>query len=152
MTIEEKIKACMGKYPDRDDRHISQTVHGATLAMVRAVRAGEPMPEADKSAERPQPSSVGVITLDAVKARYDIAAAIRREIGKLNSGALILESEMRLRAAGKDAARFRRAVENTDEFKANRIRLQLGSEGGEAAWYWGDNSTISAALRVRDSI
>ena len=152
MTIEEKIKGCIARYPERDDRHISQMVKGATIAMVRAVRAGQPIIEPERPGSNAPPATVGIITLESVRARYDIAAAIRREIARLKPGALILESEMRLRAAGKDASRFRRAVENTDEFKAHRIRLQLGPDGGEAQWYWGDASTVCAAIRVRDSI
>ncbi len=148
MTIEERIKAGIARHPERDDRAISKPIRGATVAMVRAVREGRPV-ETPPAEDKP---AAGVITLDAVKARYDIAAAIRREIGKLKPGALILESEMRARAAGKDANRFRRTVENNEEFKANRIKLQLDPEGGEGVWYWGDASTISAALKVRDSV
>jgi hypothetical protein len=115
---------------------------------VRAVREGRPVEE-HPGQEKPV---VGVITLDAVRARYDIAAAIKRELAKLKPGALILETEMRQRAAGRDANRFRRTVDNAEEFKANRIKLQLDPDGGEAAWYWGDNSTIAAAIKVRDSV
>lgn len=152
MSIEERIKAALARYPERDDRHISKSLHGITVAMVRAVRAGQPVPLPPAPAVDTAPASGKVITLESIQARYDIASAIRREIAKLKPGHLIVESEMRTRAAGKDANRFRRAVENCDEFKANRIKLQLDPDGGEAAWYWGDSSTISAAARVRDSL
>lgn len=148
MTLEERIKASIARHPDWDDRKVSKSVRGATVEMARAVREGQPLPE-PPAEDRP---AVGVVTLDAVRARYDIAAAIRRELGKLRPGVLVVESEMRVRAAGKDANRFRRAVENCDEFKAHRIKLQLDPEGAEACWYWGDSSTVAAAAKVRDSI
>jgi predicted ArsR family transcriptional regulator len=121
--------------------------------MVRAVREGRPLPETVTAiVEEAKKAEVGTISLAQVRARYDIAASIKRELAKLKPGALILEAEMRQRAAGRDANRFRRTVDNTEEFKVNRIKLQLDPEGGEAAWYWGDVSTISAAIKVRDSV
>jgi hypothetical protein len=147
-TLEERIKACMEKHQDWDDARVANAIVGSGRAAVRAVREGRPVEE-HPGQEKPV---VGVITLDAVRARYDIAAAIKRELAKLKPGALILETEMRQRAAGRDANRFRRTVDNAEEFKANRIKLQLDPDGGEAAWYWGDNSTIAAAIKVRDSV
>lgn len=155
MTIEERIQAALTRRPDRDDQGVAKSLRGVTVAMVRAVRAGQPMPEAAVPTSDPRPGAApcaGTITLDAVAARYDIAAAIRREIGKLKPGVLILETELRVRAAGRDATRFRRAIENTDEFKAHRIKLQLDPEAKEGAWYWGDKSTIAAAVKTRDSV
>ena len=148
MTIEERIKAGIARHPERDDRLIAKSIRGSTVAMVRAVREGRPVEE-PPAQDKP---CVGVISLDAIRARYDVAAAIRREIGKLKPGALILENEMRQRAAGKDANRFRRTVENTEEFKANRVKVQLDPDGREGLWYWGDASTIAAAIKVRDSV
>jgi hypothetical protein len=145
MTIEDRIKGCVERHPDWDDARVSNAIAGSSVAAVRLVRAGETVPAEDKPAP-------GVITLDAVRARYDVAAAIRRELDRLKPGALVLEAEMRQRAAGKDANRFRRAVENAPEFKANRIKLQLDPDVKEGAWYWGTASTIAAAIKVRDSV
>jgi hypothetical protein len=152
-TFEERIKAGIARHPERNDRLIAKSIRGITVAMVRAVRAGEPLPETVTAiVEEAKKAEVGTISLAQVRARYDIAASIKRELAKLKPGALILEAEMRQRAAGRDANRFRRTVDNTEEFKVNRIKLQLDPEGGEAAWYWGDVSTISAAIKVRDSV
>jgi hypothetical protein len=150
MTIEERIKAGIARHPERDNRLIAKAVRGATVAMVAAVRAGQPLPE-PATPEAVVPCA-GVISLDAIRARYDIAAAIRRELAKLKPGALITENEMRLRAAGKDASRFRRTWENNEEFRANRIKLKLDPDDGEGTWYWGDASTVAAALKLRDEI
>lgn len=150
MTLEEKIRAAIERHPDWDDRRIASATRGATMAAVKIVREGGSVPEPPNAPA--EAKAAGTITLDAVKARYDVAAAIRRELALLKPGVLVLESEMRVRAAGKDANRFRRAVENTEEFKAHRVKLQLDPDGGEAAWYWGDASTVAAAIKVRDSI
>jgi hypothetical protein len=148
MTIEERIKACLSRHPEWEDKRVAAAIVGSGIAAVRAVREGRPV-EAPPADDKPAP---GVITLDAVRARYDVAAAIRRELDRLKPGALVIEAEMRQRAAGKDANRFRRAVENAPEFKANRIKLQLDPDVKEGAWYWGTTSTIAAAVKVRDSV
>jgi hypothetical protein len=147
MNIEEKIKSCISRHPEWDDRRVSRNAHGSTLAMVAAVRAGQPIEE--------PPSDMpcaGTISLDAIRSRYDIAAAIRRELTKLKPGALITENEMRQRAAGKDASRFRRTWENNEEFRANRIKLKLNPDDGEGTWYWADGPTVALALKLRDEI
>ena len=151
--VEDRLRACLASHPDWTVERIAASIVGSTRAMVRAMIAGEPLPETVTAiVEEAKKAEVGTISLAQVRARYDIAASIKRELAKLKPGALILEAEMRQRAAGRDANRFRRTVDNTEEFKVNRIKLQLDPEGGEAAWYWGDVSTISAAIKVRDSV
>lgn len=54
------------------------------------------------------------------------------------------------RTAGKDAARFRRAVENTEEFRAHRVKLKLDPDQPDGAWYWGSKADIEKAVRLRD--
>jgi len=147
--VEDRLRTCISNHPDWTVERIAASIVGSTRAMVRAMQAGEPVAPIIEEAKK---AEVGTISLAQVRARYDIAAAIKRELAKLKPGALILEAEMRQRAAGRDANRFRRTVDNTEEFKVNRIKLQLDPDGGEAAWYWGDVSTISAAIKVRDSV
>lgn len=146
--LEDRLRACLARHPDWDDARIRNAIIGSTIEMVRAVRAGEPMPTA--AAEEQKKIETGTITLAQVRARYDIAAAIRAELAKLKPGALIQERELCQRAAGKDAARFRRTVENNEEFKANRIRLRLDQDTAEGTWYWGGIKDIQEASRLRD--
>ena len=155
MTLTERIRAALARHPDRDDRHISKGIRGATLAAVRAVRAGEDVPEPAPMTPPPAAGTceAGTITLDAVRARYDTAASIRAYVAELRKGVLKLEREVCQQTAGKDAGRFRRAVENnSDEFKAYRIRLKLDQDQPEGSWYWGNRETIAQAMRLRDSV
>src|SRR4030042_132879 len=80
--------------------------------------------------------SSGIVTLEKVINRFDIKAAILRELGKIEKGTLILEQELCQRAAGQDKNRFRRTVENNaDLFRLNRVKLKL--DEGEPKYYWG---------------
>lgn len=91
----------------------------------------------------------GVVTLEKVKARYDIKSAILRELAKIEPGTLLSEAELCIRAAGTDKNRFRRAVENnTEAFEAHRVRLQV--EQGEPRWYWGNAKDVAMAAEIRD--
>jgi hypothetical protein len=147
----ERIKACLEKHPDWPDERIAAAIVGSRREMVRAIRAGEPLPETVTAiVEEAKKAETGTISLAQVRARYDIAAAIREELAKLKPGALILERELSQRAAGKDAARFRRTVENVEEFRANRVKLRLDQDASEGAWYWGNQSTIAEAVKLRD--
>ena len=147
MTTEDKIRAAIARHPDWDDGHIAtHAVRMVRIADVAAVRAGQP---ALPRAEGPAREAVGFVSLDRVIAKLDVAAAIRREIAALPLDQLILETELRRKAAGTDANRFRRAVENNeDEFRAVRIKLKL--DDSEPKWYWGQAATIARALEIRD--
>lgn len=69
MTIEERIKNCLAAHPDWDDRHVSRCNRGTTLAMVRAVREGSPMPAAPAEVKAQALTASGTITLESVRAR-----------------------------------------------------------------------------------
>ena len=145
--IEDRLRDCLAKHADWPDERIAAAIVGSRREMVRAMRAGEsivPIIEEEKKTE------AGVISLDAVRARYDIAAAIREELAQLKPGALVLEREFSLRVAGKDATRFRRTVENCPEFRVNRVKLKLDQDAGEGSWYWGSQSTVTEAVKLRD--
>lgn len=155
MTLTERIRAAIERHPGHEDRAIANSIRGATLAAVRIVRAGGDAPEPELMTPHPAagPSEAGTITLDAVAARYDTAASIRAYVSGLRKGVLKLEREVCQQTAGKDAGRFRRAVENnSDEFKAYRIRLKLDQDQPEGSWYWGSRETIAQAVRLRDSV
>ena len=95
-----------------------------------------------------EPTS-GFVSLEKIKTKLDIAAAILRELETVPKGTLIAEQELCQRAAGQDRNRFRRAVENgEDTFRTRRVRLKL--DEGEARWFWGHAEDIAEALKIRD--
>ena len=151
-SIEERVKLCIGKHPDWTDRQVSKSL-GLLLGAVEEIRnrgavaPGETVYEGHPKADAPQ---VGLVSLDRIRERYDIKAAILREVGKLGKGKLISENELAERAAGKDRNRFRRAVENgADELGPMRIKLRL-DDSSEGKWYWGRAADIAEATRIRD--
>jgi hypothetical protein len=153
MTLEERIKGSVSRHPDWDDRHVSRTIRGATLAVVKAVREGRPVVPPPVIEDPVESAEVGTITLAQVRARYDVAAAIRDYVAGLKPGALKLEREVCQQTAGKDATRFRRTVDNNaDEFRAFRIKLKLDQDQPEGSWFWGNKETIAEALKLRDSV
>lgn len=146
MTVEEKIKAAIERHPDWDDLRIANSC-SAPIAAVRAIRAGEPIPanQVLMSAQE----GAGLVSLEKIIQKYDIKAAIERELATLPKGKLIEENELCRRAAGTDKQRFRRTVENNEEFfKVRRIRLKI--EDGEPRWFWGSVQDIAEALKIRD--
>jgi hypothetical protein len=91
-----------------------------------------------------------IISLDKVKTRYDVKAAIERELSKLFRGKLISEDELRQRTAGKDRNRFRKVVDNNPELvRPLRIKISLG-EDEEPRWYWGHKDDVAEAKAYRD--
>lgn len=94
-----------------------------------------------------QISVSGLVTLDKVRTRYDIRAAILRELAACPRGSLIVERELCKRTAGSDTDRFRRAVEtNLAEFKPYRLKMRL--DDGDPKWWWGHAEDIAEALRI----
>jgi hypothetical protein len=143
MTIEQRIKACLGKHPEWEDGRVCNSIRGTKIEMVRAVREGRPLAETVPD--------TGTIDFAKVRERYDIAAAIRAELAKLKPGTIIPERELCQRAAAKDNARFRRAVgNNADEFRKNRIKLALKDDPPEGRFYWGSAKDVQEATRLRD--
>ena len=91
----------------------------------------------------------GIISLEKIISRYDIKAAILRELEKIEKGTLVSEQELCQRAAGIDKNRFRRTVENNEElFKTRRVKLRI--DEGEAKIFWGSAADIAEATRMRD--
>jgi len=142
-TSEERIIKCLQRHPDWSDKRIRNSLD-ISINLVRAVREGTPIPEQPVVHVRP-----GIVSLSAVREKLDTRAAILREVSSLPTDQLIDERELRQRAAGNDANRFRRTVENNgDMFRAYRIKLRL--DEGDARWYWGRSETVAEAQRLRD--
>lgn len=158
--LEERLRNCITLHPDWSDNRVARAIRGARLqdaiTMRRAMTEGKPWVQPGRTAPstlakvEPAPAGAGVVTLDQVRKRYDIASAIRDAIAAIPPGSLVLEREMCTRTAGKDNNRFRRAVENTPEFKMFRAKLKLDPDSGEALWYWGSAVDIAEAVRLRD--
>jgi hypothetical protein len=84
----------------------------------------------------------------AVRERFDIAAAIKRELARLGRGKILPEEDLCRLTAGKDRNRFRRALDNNPELaKAHRIKMRL-DDGGEGKFFWGGVSEIAEARRL----
>jgi hypothetical protein len=150
-NLEARIQAALLRNPARDDKHVAKAIN-VPVAAVRVIRAGGHLEE-----ERMTPAEVdpgipigGFVSLDKVRARYDISAAIERELAALPRGRLVLEADLCQRAAGTDRNRFRRTVENNEaRFGANRIKLRL-DDSSDGRWYWGHADDVAEAARIRD--
>lgn len=141
MTNEEKARKCLERHPDWDDTRISNSAN-CSIHIVRILRSGKSTPSKTEDS--------GIVSIEKVIARYDIKAAIIRELARIPKGQLISESELCLRSAGTDRNRFRRTIENNaEEFRLFRIKLKL-EESGDGKWYWSDAETITEAQRIRD--
>lgn len=158
--LEERLRNCFTLHPDWSDNRVARAIRGARLqdaiTMRSAMAEGKPWVQPGRTTPstlvkvEPAHAGAGVVTLDQVRKRYDISSAIRDVIATIPPGSLMLEREMCAQAAGKDNNRFRRAVENTPEFKAFRAKLKLDPESGEGFWYWGSAVDIAEAVRLRD--
>jgi len=145
MNDVERVVRCLSRHPDWADKRIRNSI-GVPIETVRAVRNGLPIPA---PGEQVDPKPTGTVSLSVVREKLDTRAAILREITALPADQLIDERELRQRAAGRDANRFRRAVENNgDLLRAYRIKLRL--DEGDPRWYWGQAETIAEAQRLRD--
>ena len=92
-----------------------------------------------------------VITLADVRQRFDIPAAIKRELSRLDKGALLPEDELCRLTAGKDRNRFRRALDNNPQLpQSHRIKLRL-DDAGEGRFYWGSAADIAEAKRIYEA-
>lgn len=152
MTLEQRIKNAIAKHPDWDNARMASAIRGSTRAAIQRVREGLPIIEGVRvrpAAEEPAPAA-GQVSLAQVRHRYDIASRIRAEIEALPQGALILERELCAKTAGKDAARFRRTVENAEDLKGYRVKLKLDPDQPEGAFYWGKLLDVREAQRLRD--
>ena len=151
ISIEEKIRRCIERNSTWDDKRIANSV-GCRRPLIQAFREGRSLSIPDPAAitlNSAPPVESGLISLDKVLQRYDIRAAILRELAHIPKGKLISEVELCQRAAGTDRNRFRRTVENNEaEFRPFRILLKL--DESDKKWYWASPETVEAAQRMRD--
>ena len=147
MTDTERIIRCIERHPGWTDKQVRNSLD-IRIDTIRAVRMGLPAPLAtDHPPASTRPG--GIVSLSAIREKLDTRAAILREVAALPADQLIDERELRTRAAGTDANRFRRTVENNgDLFRAYRIKLRL--DEGEPRWYWGQTETVAEAQGLRD--
>jgi hypothetical protein len=155
MTTEDRIKAALLRNPNRDDRHVAKALL-VPIAAVRAVRAGGAIPGGGQGGGQGVPApevpvnGAGLISLDRIRERYDITAAILQALAKLPHGKLLRESDLCQLTAGSDRTRFRRAVENNaDKFREFRVRLRI-EDSGDGTFYWGSREDVAEAVRMRD--
>jgi hypothetical protein len=142
MTVEERIKACIAAHPDWPNYRVGKSIRGVGVAVIAQVRAGE-------SIQEPAPIQANIISLDKLKAKYDTAAAIQRELAKVPPKNFIYEDELRELAAGRDRNRFRRTVENNPElFSAHRLKVRLSDSDSEPKWIWGSEADILALKEI----
>ena len=147
-TPEERVKRCVARHPDWPDWKVAKSseVHVDTARSIRAGMA--PTLQNGESKALEGNNSAAFVSLDKVIARYDIKAAILREIDGLPRGKLIVETELCQRTAGTDRNRFRRTCENNaDELKPLRIKLRL-DDSTEGKWFWGKREDIAEAQKM----
>lgn len=148
-SVQERIAAALERHPDWGDARIMNSL-AVPIAAVRAVRAGEPLGSAVSAAPAPSSDPIGLVSLDKIIQKYDIKAAIERELSSLPKGKLLEEGELCRRVAGTDRQRFRRTVENNpDAVRLHRIKLRL-DEASEGKFFWGSAADIAEALRIKD--
>lgn len=142
ISIEERIDSCFKRHPDWVDKRVANSISCA-IHLVRARRLGSALPEGTEK-------RAGFISLEKIVERYDIKAALLKALTTVPRGQLIIEDDLRQKAAGTDRNRFRRTVENNNEmFRVLRIKLKL-EDGGDGKWYWGHPDDIAEAQRIRE--
>lgn len=139
---EERARLAILRHPDKPAHRIADCIRGASAKMVREIKAQ--MENGPTAGPLPvQRESSGLVSLESLKAKFDTAGAIRRELEKLPRGKLILDRDLRQIVAGYDSARFKQAVENNDdEFKPYRIRVK-SKDDHDAKWYWGHPEDVA---------
>ena len=150
------IRRCLKAHPDWDAERLRNALRRwhATTAEIRAASAGGTVPavpatKAAGKAKTERPAG-RVVTLAAIRERFDVLAGIKRELARLGDGELIEEADIRERVSGRDATRFRRAVENNAQ-AVEPLRTKLRLTEGEARWYWGKPSAVAEAAKWRDA-
>lgn len=147
-TIEERIKAALARYPERDDRHISKSLHGVTVAMVRAVRAGQPVPLPPAPAQLP--ANVSLVSVDDIKRKYDMLKAIMDVIRALPAGRVIAEPELKASVEHPDPYRFKRTLE-AHEKELEPYRIMLKYKGHEPKYHYARPEVIADLRRTLET-
>jgi hypothetical protein len=149
MTIEEKIKGCLSRHTDWTSKRIAKSMRPSpSVAFVNEMRGGSSSGKPGREFISKVPT---VITLADVRQRFDIPAAIKRELSRLDRGALLPEDELCRLTAGKDRNRFRRALDNNPQLpQQHRIKLRL-DDSGDGKFFWGSATDIAEAKRIYEA-
>jgi hypothetical protein len=150
MTIEEKIKGSIARHPEWDDRRVSRNAHGSTLAMVAAVRAGEPIPEPEKADAVPAAHlrpNVTLISVEDIKRKYDMFGAIMDIIRSLAVGDVIDEPNLKASVDHPDPFRFKRTIE-AHEKELEPYRIMLKYKGSEPKYHYARPDVIADIRRT----
>lgn len=145
MTLEEKIRAAIARHPDWDDRHISRTARGATLAAVAAIRSGRPLPEPEPdppAAPVTLHPNVTLVTVEDIKRRYDMFGAIMEIIRGLPPGSVIAEPDLKQSVDHPDPFRFKRTLEAREK-DLEPYRIMLKYRGSEAKYHYGKPEVVA---------
>lgn len=141
-TIVGRLKACIAKHPDWDDTQVLRSIRGSRKPMISALRAGQA-----PILSEPTPKMV-LLSLAKVKFRYDVLAAIQREMLNIPRGKFILEDDLRQLAAGKDRNKFRKVVENNiDLFRPLRVKITMDDV---ERWYWGHRDDVAEVVSLKE--
>ncbi len=147
VPVEERVRLALLRDPNKTPHRIADCIKGANTVMVKEIKAtmaGLATPPPPAQARSP------LVSLESLKAKFDTAGAIRRELAALPKGKLIPEYELRQLVCGYDANRFRRAVENNaDEFRPNRVKLRI-DKASDGKWFWGCVEDVAELERARD--
>jgi hypothetical protein len=143
----ERIKAGIARHPERNDRLIAKSIRGITVAMVRAVREGRPLPETVTAIVEITPkgqltSGVTLISLDDIKRKYDLYAQILEVICDLPPGQVISETDLRTCVQSPDPLRFRRTIE-AHEKELEPYRIMLKYKSSEARYHYAKPEVIT---------
>lgn len=141
--MEDRISRCLAKHPDWTTKRVCKST-GATADVVNAARRAMP-----GAPDAPPPAAPATISLAAVRERFDIAAAIKRELARLGRGKILPEEDLCRLTAGKDRNRFRRALDNNPELvKVHRIKMRLDDSSADGKFYWGGAAEIAEARKL----
>lgn len=155
MTLTERIRAAIERYPEKDDHRVANAIRGATVAAVRIVRAGgdapepapmTPPPAGDESKPQVGPG-VTLIAVADIKRKYDLFQAILDVIGSLPPGAVITEPDLRASIDQPDQFRFRKTLEAHDR-ELEPYRIMIKYKGSEARYHYARPEVIADIRRT----
>ena len=92
---------------------------------------------------------IHLVDIGKVRERYDIDDAILRGVNEIPEGKLILETEFIRLVCHQNYVTFHRYI-NSNESKFSKYRLKLKLDYGDPKWYWGRESTIKEAKRIKE--
>jgi len=140
--VEDRLRACLASHPDWTVERIAASIVGSTRAMVRAMRAGEPLPERVEVTPKGQlTAGVTLVSLDDIKRKYDLFAQIIEVINDLPPGQVISETDLRACIQTPDPLRFKRTIE-AHEKELEPYRIMLKYKSSEARYHYAKPEVI----------